>query len=51
MTEKDVNHQRELLKFFIETQASELFKTNTGYRYRSSMIEETIKKFNYDARI
>lgn len=42
----DVSQQRELLKFFIETQASELFKTETGFKWREDMIEETIKNFN-----
>jgi hypothetical protein len=41
-----VSQQRELLKFFIETQASELFKTETGFKWREDMIEETIKNFN-----
>ena len=42
----DVSQQRELLEFFVETQASELFKTQTGYKYKPNAIEETIKNFN-----
>ena len=30
LTLTSVSQQRELLKFFVETQASELFKTETG---------------------
>ena len=41
-----VIQQRELLEFFVETQASELFKTQRGYSYRLNAIEETIKNFN-----
>ena len=41
-----VSQQRELLEFFVETQASELFKTQTGYKYKPNAIEETIKNFN-----
>ena len=42
----DVSQQRELLEFFVETQSSELFKTQTGYKYKPNAIEETIKNFN-----
>ena len=42
----DVSQQRELLKFFVKTQASELFKTETGFKYNTDCIEETIKNFN-----
>ena len=42
----NVSQQRELLKFFVETQASELFKTETGFKYNKDCIEETIKNFN-----
>ena len=41
-----VSQQKELLKFFVETQASELFKTETGFKYNADCIEETIKNFN-----
>jgi hypothetical protein len=41
-----VIQQKELLKFFVETQASELFKTETGFKYNADCIEETIKNFN-----
>ena len=46
LTLTDVSQQRELLKFFVETQASELFKTETGFKYNKDCIEETIKNFN-----
>ena len=46
LTLTDVSQQRELLEFFVETQASELFKTQRGYSYRPNAIEETIKNFN-----
>jgi phosphomannomutase len=42
----NVSQQRKLLEFFIKTQASELFKTETGFKWRKDMIEETIKNFN-----
>lgn len=46
LTLTSVSQQRELLKFFVETQASELFKTETGFKYNKDCIEETIKNFN-----
>lgn len=41
-----VSQQRELLEFFVKTQASELFKTETGFKYNTDCIEETIRNFN-----